>query len=128
VKTIQQTGASLIGILFFLIFIAFIGLLGFKLTPIYLSNYTVKSVLKSVKNDPRITKIQTKGEMQVAAKKMIIKNLQINNIYNINYNEIHTKKTLKGIEISIKYEERTRFLANIDLALTFDDSIKVDQQ
>ncbi len=124
----KQQGVSLLGILLFIICLSIIGMLGIKLTPIYITNHSVKSILTSMKNDQRLKSVQSVASLNLIAKRTLIKHLNVNGIASINYQNIQIKNLERGVRITIKYEQRTNFFANIDLVVKFDDQVKVELQ
>ena len=119
----QPQGATLLGILFFIVCITIIGMLAIKLTPIYITNHSVKTILISVKNDQRVKSAPSVASLNLIAKRTLIKHLNINQIASIDYADIHIENLERGVRISIKYEERTSYFANIYLVVKFDDCV-----
>ena len=122
----KQQGIGLLGILLLIICISIIGMLGIKLTPIYITNHSVKSILTSMKNDQRLKSAQSVASLHLIAKRTLIKHFNVNSISSINYQNIQIKNLERGVRITIKYEQRTNFFFNIDLVVKFDDQVKIE--
>lgn len=121
----KQRGISIIMTLFFIVCLLLVGTLALRLTPIYITNHTVKSILTSLQAAPQIQEVRTTRQLKATAKDLIMKRLAMNNIRHINNQNIQITTANNSIAISIKYQTRTRFFSNIDLIATFDDSVKV---
>ena len=72
----KQRGMTGLGWLTVLFLIGFFAFLGIKLAPIYLEHYSIKTVVKSLNDEPNITKT-TPSEVR----KLIMKRLKINSVY-----------------------------------------------
>ena len=71
----NQKGLTFISWLIILAIGGFFVMLGMKLTPIYLENQSVKSVVKSLNNDPLIRKTDTRGIRKIIKKRMKINSI-----------------------------------------------------
>ena len=116
----EQQGITGIG---FIIIAAFMGLFVFaalQLAPIYLEHIKVASILTDVKGEldgsqPTITSIRT----------AIGKRLDIESVSGINVTGFKLAKTDAGFQVSVSYESRARYIANIYLVVVFDKSVEI---
>ena len=109
-----------IGWLIVLMLIAFFALLIMKIGPIYLENYTIKTVVKSFKNEPRVTQ---KSAMKV--KDLVMRRLDINGVYDIKSQHVLVKKTPGVMNIEIKYKVQKPLIGNLEVLATFSEKIKL---
>ena len=114
----RQKGMTAIGWLVVLLLIAFFGLLGMKIGPIYMENYTIKTVVKSLKNEPRITQ-----ESAVKVKDIVMRRLDINGVYDIKSEHVKVKKTPGVMEVEINYKVQKPLIANLEVIATFSEKI-----
>ncbi len=116
----KQQGMTGLGWLTILFLIGFFAFLGVKIIPIYLENYQVKSVVKSLKQEPMITK-KTVGEIR----KLIKKRLKINSVYDLKKENIKIKKSGGLLTVEIAYEVRKPMLSNIFVVVSFSDKVEL---
>jgi hypothetical protein len=116
----RQRGMTGLGWLTVLFLIGFFALLTFKLAPIYLEHHSVKSVLNSLKDEPLITQ-RSKGEVL----KIIMKRLNINSIRDLKRDQVHIDKSGGVLTVSIAYSVRKNMLGNVDVIVSFDDSVEM---
>jgi len=117
----NQKGLTFISWLIILAIGGFFVMLGLKLTPIYLENQSVKSVVKSLDNDPMIRKTDTRG-----IRKIIKKRMKINSIYDFPQDAIKIKKTKSRLNIDITYNREEKIVANVYVLVKFSEKLSVD--
>jgi len=116
----RQRGMTGTGWLLVLFLIGFFSLLTLKLAPVYMENYTVKTVLASLEQEPLITK---KSVTEI--RKMIRRRMKVNGIYEFDKDAI--KITRKGgvTTVEIDYEVQKNVAGNVDLLIFFSDSVEL---
>lgn len=115
--THKQSGMSTMGFGLMLILITFLTAVTLKLIPVYIEHYYVVHSLESLQDnvDP-IRDDEIKG--------YLLKNFTINDVDNVDRQQIKVKHLEgKSREVSIEYEVRRSIIANIDVVITFSDSI-----
>ena len=115
----RQRGMTLIGWVIVLGLIAFFSLLALRLVPIYLDIYRIKTVLKSLPQEPFIAQ-KTPYEI----KQMLDRKLYINYVESVQANK-DFKVEQKGNKttVSIEHEFRTPFIGNVSLLVDYHDSV-----
>ncbi|MCW8908227.1 MAG: DUF4845 domain-containing protein [Sedimenticola sp.] len=116
----KQRGMTLTGWMTVIALILFFALLGMKIAPIYLENLTVKDVLKSLKEEPLITK---KTSAQV--KNMVMKRLNINSVYDLKSEHVSVKKSPGVMKVDITYTVQKKMVGNMDILVSFSDQIEL---
>ncbi len=116
----KQRGMTGLGWLTVLALIAFFSLLILKLAPIYLDHYSVASTVKSLENEPLITKT-TPGEIRSLLKKR----LKINYVSDLPKDAIKIKKAPGILKVDVNYQVRKPLFGNIELLLTFQEHIEL---
>lgn len=112
----KQAGASAPLMMVFLLMLAVILTLAFKLAPPIFEHWQVESVVESFHDDNDVTEL-TISEIQ----KRFNKRLVINNVRNFKSSEslfINKDEDLLSIEVS--YEVRVQVYRNIDAIMTFE--------
>jgi len=115
----RQQGLTAIGWLFILAIIAVVVLVGLRLTPVYLENFSVSSVLKdlSESND----RYATAGEVR----RTLLRRFKINNVDQLDPKDIIIARSGRYFEVIIDYEVRVPFVYNIDFIMTFENQAEV---
>ncbi len=116
----KQQGMTGLGWLFVLFLLGFFILLTFKLAPIYLEHYTIKSVLHSLEEEPYIT---TKSAHDV--RRMIMTRLTTNGVRDLKQESVDVQKASGRMKITIAYNVQKNMIGNVDLVVKFDDSLEL---
>ncbi|MBT8440357.1 MAG: DUF4845 domain-containing protein [Gammaproteobacteria bacterium] len=117
----NQKGLTFISWLIILAIGGFFVLLALKLTPIYLENQGVKSVVQSLNNDPLIRKTDSRGIRNIIKKRM-----KINSIYDFPKDAIKIKKTKTRLNVDITYNKEEKIVANVYVLVKFSEQLSVD--
>ena len=116
----KQQGMTGLGWLMVLFLLGFFTLLLFKLAPSYLENYSVKSVLNSLEDEPLIT---TKPVREV--QKMIMARLNTNGVRSLKSEAIKIEQSPGLLKVSITYDVQKHLLGNVDVLLRFDNKVEL---
>ena len=116
----KQRGMTGLGWLTIMFLIGFFAFLGVKIIPTFLENYQVKSVVKSLREEPMITK-KSVGEIR----KLIKKRLTINSVYDLKKEDIKIKKSGGVTTVEIAYEVRKPMVSNIFVVIAFSDKVEL---
>ncbi|MGD2081770.1 MAG: DUF4845 domain-containing protein [Chromatiales bacterium] len=111
-----MTGLGWLTIIALVIFFA---LMIVKIVPIYIENYSVKTVLHSLEEEPLITQ---KSVREV--RKIVERRLQINSVYDLD-NKVHIEKSSGVLTVDITYEVRKPMFGNIDIIVSFSDKVEL---
>jgi hypothetical protein len=98
----------------------FFVVLGMRLIPTYIENYSVKQVLQAVKQD-RQARDWSPGQI----KDSIIKRLKINSVYDFDRKWITVKKDKGRVRIEVNYEVRKNMVGNIDAVMSFQEQVEL---
>ena len=115
-KRKYQSGITMITWILLIGMIGFIGLFAFKLIPIYMDYSTVNSALTTV------AKNATPGESPAQIKMAIDNIFDVNSVNTVKVDDIGIKPGTdgKGVVLSLDYDARTNFVANVDLVVHFE--------
>lgn len=116
----HQRGMTLIGWVIVLGLIAFFSLLALRLVPLYLDIYRIKTVLKSLPQEPLITQ-KTPFEI----KQMIERKLYINYVESVQAKDFEVTRKGNKTTVSIEHEFRTPFIGNVSLLVDYQDSVEM---
>ena len=116
----KQRGMTGLGWLLILVIIGFFTLLIFKLAPAYLENYTIKSVLHSLEEEPLIT---TKSKRDI--EKMVMARLNTNGVRDLKSESIKIESSPGRLRVTIAYNIQKNILGNVDVLMKFNDSVEM---
>ncbi len=119
----KMRGLTGLSFLLLLALIGFFALLAIKLFPIYLEHYNVTSSLKSLQSEAWEEPLSKKE-----IKSLLMRRFQINDIAHVGKEQIKVKSQNSGKLVSIAYEVRKPFIGNIDLVVSFSDSLELQGQ
>jgi hypothetical protein len=120
VNRTKQRGITGLGWLTILFLIGFFALLTFRLAPIYLENYSVKTVLKSFEEEPLITQKSKKEIFN-----MVMARLNTNGVRDIKRDMVKIDKKPGILNIGIEYFVRKPMVGNIDIIVSFDEKVEM---
>ncbi|HEY4128213.1 MAG TPA: DUF4845 domain-containing protein [Gammaproteobacteria bacterium] len=114
----RQSGLTMITWILLIGMIGFIGIFAFKLIPIYMDYYTINNALVTV------AKGATPGESPAQLKSSIDNVFDVNSVETVKVNDIGIKPDPngKGLIMSLDYDARSNFIANIDLIVHFENT------
>lgn len=110
----KHAGMSSISLLMLIVVVAFFGLCGFKLAPLYMDNFTLNSTLKNLDVPRGQLNDMTSTEIRDAMGKAFAVNGVTRQPRDFNISRDSGRVT-----ISIDYEERVPLIYNLDVVATF---------
>lgn len=111
----NQTGLSSITLLLVLLAGAFILLAGFKIVPLYLDNYFVKSSIDSLQDED----IRKMSDRQI--RNALGRYFTINGVRDLNAGQVKIERETDKVIVKLDYEKRIDFIANIDVVVSFEN-------
>ena len=93
-----------------------------RIFPIYMENYTIKSVLEAVQGD---AKIDPKSKRAIW--ESISKRLFINEVYLIKREHVKMSRKNGKTTVTIAYESRRPYISNLFIGGTFSETIVIDR-
>lgn len=118
-----QKGMTGIGWILTLVLIAFFALIAMKIVPIYMTSFTVSSILSDVEQEPDMGS-KTPGEIL----QTIGKRFRVNMVKDVSRDNIYIDSTKNEIIVEIEYEVRRNFIGNVDLVLSFNKQANIPKQ
>jgi hypothetical protein len=114
----EQHGMTMISWLLMFMVLGFFVMLGLRLAPVYLENYTIKNALTSLQQEPLINR-KPIGEIR----RMLNRRFDINSIDHLSRENIKISRSGGVTKVAVNYEKRQPIIGNIDVIVTFDESI-----
>ncbi len=116
----RQKGMTFISLMLLFVIVGFFMLLLLKLGPIYLENYSVKTVLKNLSNDPFIA-TQSAEEIR----RQIENRLYVNEVRRLSSKDIKMNREGPKVTVNIDYQVQEHILGNVEALLTFSESVEL---
>jgi hypothetical protein len=116
----RQRGMSFITLMIVLAIAVFFVLIGIKMVPTYLENYSIREVLASVEKD--------RSSREMSRRRLrdnILRRLSINGVYNFPSDKIKFTNTKKGLHIAVDYEVRKPIAGNAFVVMVFSESADI---
>ncbi len=109
----QQQGMSMVAWLLLLAVGGTLLLAAFRLAPLYIDNYFIKSALDSLEQE-NIDEM-TNGAIRRKLDKLFL----INNVRDMSSKDIEIDRRQGNILVSLDYEQRVNFVGNVDFVVMF---------
>lgn len=119
----SQRGMTMVSWMVVLGIAVFFILIGVKMVPTYLENYSIRQVLKNMESDVKVRKMSP-GEI----KQSFLKRLRINSVYDFERDSITIKKEKFGTLLAVDYEIRKPVAGNVSIVMAFSESVTIPQQ
>jgi predicted membrane protein len=119
----RQNGMTMLSWLVVLAILVFFILIGIKMIPTYIENYSIKQVLVNMEDDRKV-RTMSPNEM----KKAFMKRLKINSVYEFPQNSIKIKKEKFGTRFAVDYEIRKPVAGNVSIVMVFSESALIRKQ
>ena len=117
----KQQGVTVITVAMGLVLLAFFVLIAVTVWPVYMENFNVNSHLNRLAEDSQ-AKSMTREEIY----KTLEKRFSIDDVKSVTRQDITiTGQPGEGYEVSVEYEVRKEFMANVDLVLYFNKTIRI---
>ncbi len=110
----SQRGMTLISWIVVIAFLLFQGIMAMNILPVYLTDASVKSVLKGLESDPTLSDANS-----AKIREVIMKRLKINNVYDFKKDYITIRKARQGYRVTVEYEPRGKLIGSLDFIVTF---------
>ncbi|MFT6310792.1 MAG: hypothetical protein ACJAQS_001158 [Porticoccus sp.] len=96
----------------------FIGLCAIKIAPIYMSGFTITSVIEEL-----TTEAATNGYDRRGIKDRLVKRFDMNSITAISPSDVEISFSDDQVALDANYEARVSFVFNIDVIVRFENNI-----
>ena len=116
----RERGLTMISWLLIFVMVGAFIMVGMKIGPVYLDHYSIKTIVKSLGQEPLISR---KPVHEIRS--MLFSRFDINNIRHLHKDNVTIRRSGGVTEIEVKYEERRNIVGNLDAVMSFQDSIKL---
>ena len=116
----RQQGMTAIGLILLLAVIALFALSAVRIIPIYMENFTIKSVLTAVQEDQKID-----AKSKAAIWKSVQKRLYINEVREIKRDHVEISRKNGQTTVTITYESRRPYIGPLFIGGSFSESVVI---
>ncbi len=115
-KQHKQRGLSALGILLVLTIAGFFLTIGTTIGPLYLDNSFVNAALQSLSSEP----IHKLSDSKI--RRRLQDSFTINNVRDVNAKDTVIERKKTATTVSLDYERRVHFFANVDIVVVFENT------
>ncbi len=119
----QQAGLTMVSWIFVLAILAFCGMFGFAVVPMYAENIYIEKALKSLIEPGRNLSEMSDAEIR----KKLLNFYLVNNVRSEGAQNIEIDRKTKSLLITIDYENRANLFWNIDVVTRFQNHLDAEQ-
>lgn len=116
----RQHGLTMISWMFVIAIGIFFILIGFKMIPVYMENYSLRHSMMGMQDDKRL-----RDEGPSGIKKSLQKRLRINGVYDLPMEAITVTKEDGHLRLDVKYEIRKPVAGNVAIVMSFAESVEI---
>lgn len=110
----KQRGLSLTSAVAWAVVLVFAALLAFKVGPAYIEYFAIKKNLKSIANDPEVSRTKSSVQSAFALRSAV------DDMHSISPSDLDVQKDGNKVVISASYSTRMPLFANISLCIDFN--------
>jgi hypothetical protein len=115
----RQSGMTVLGFLILAALVGVVGLAVVKVTPMYLKRMRMNQVLEDVQ-----TELQGQAATPTAIRNELARRFSIEDI-RLSTSAVKIAQSKEGYSLSVEYEERVPYLADIYLVLVYDKQVEI---
>ena len=113
----RQLGATLSGLLIWIVILVMGGIFAMKLIPPYIQNAEIKDIFNAIAHDQEMQNAPLKNIRESFEKRAMMNNITI-----IDATDIEIGRDAGGLMLSARYQEQLPLVGNITLVLDFNPS------
>lgn len=115
----SQAGMTALGFLFLAVLVGAVGFAGLKVTPMYIKNMRMNTILEDVKRD-----LSGNGPTPQSIRYELAKRFSVEDI-NIDVDALKITQSKNGFTLRVQYDERASYVANVYLVVAFDKQVEI---
>jgi hypothetical protein len=116
----NQGGMTMLSMIIVVVFLLFQGVIAMNVIPVYLTDSSIKDILKHLPNDHKAQGLSAK-----ALHAMVMKRFRLNSIYDIDSDVVVVKKGRGENIVTVEYEPRGKLVGNLDYIVSFKHKVRV---
>jgi hypothetical protein len=115
----RQAGITALGFLILATLVGVVGLAALKVTPMYIKNMRMNTVLENVQKE-----LNGQNTTPIAIRQAIAKQFSVNDI-NMDIDAIKITQAGQGYAVRVAYENRAPYVADIYLVVAYDKQVEI---
>ena len=115
----EQAGITALGFLILATLVGVVGLAALKVTPMYIKNMRMNTILEDVQNE-----LSGQGSSPGAIRVELAKRFSVEDI-NLDVEKIKITQSREGYSLRVQYEERAPYVADIYLVVAYDKQVEI---
>jgi hypothetical protein len=115
----SQAGMTVLGFLIIAALVGVVGLGALKVTPMYIKNMRMSTIMADVEKD-----LSGQSPTPVTIRQELARRFSVEDI-NLDTDALKITQSKNGFTLSIKYEERAPYVADIYLLVAFDKQVEI---
>lgn len=115
----SQAGMTALGFLFLAVLIGAVGFAALKVTPMYIKNMRMSTILEDVKRD-----LSGNGPTPQSIRYELAKRFSVEDI-NLDLDAMKITQSKNGFTLHVQYDERAPYVANMYLVVAFDKQVEI---
>ena len=116
----HEHGMTMISCLLILTVIGFFIMLGLKVGTVYMEHYSVRQVMKSIQHEPLVSR-----KPVAEIRKMLERRFDMNSIRSLKRDNVKIRRSGGVTKSDGNYEQRRPIVGNLDVLITFSESIEL---
>ena len=116
----KQKGMTMISWAVVLVFVGFQFLIAVKIIPVFAQDHTIGGLWKNLGNEAVLV-----GQTPEKIRNLILKRLQINNVYSLTRDDIKIKRAKGYYIVTVEYEPRGSIIGKLDYIVSFKHEAKI---
>ena len=115
----SQAGMTALGFLFLAVLVGAVGFAGLKLTPMYIKNMRMNTILDDVKRD-----MSGNGPTPQSIRYELAKRFSVEDV-NVDVDALKITQSKNGFTLRVQYDERASYVANVFLVVAYDKQVEI---
>jgi len=116
----RQAGITALGFLILATLCGVVGLAGLKVTPMYIKNMRMDTVLENIQRDE-----SGQSPSPVSIRNAFGRQFSVNDINDVDIEAIKITQSKAGFTVRVQYESRAPYVANIYLVVAYDKQVEI---
>jgi hypothetical protein len=115
----RQAGITALGFLILATLVGVVGLAGLKVTPMYIKNMRMNTILENIQNE-----LNGQSPSPAAIRTAFGKQFAVNDV-NLDIDAIKITQNKDGFAVRVQYESRAPYVADIYLVVAYDKQVEI---
>ena len=115
----RQRGITVLGFLILAGLFGVVGLAGIKITPMYIKNMRMDTILEDVKRD-----LSGNGPTPQSIRYELAKRFSVEDV-NLDVDALKITQSKNGFTLRVQYDERASYVANVYLVVAYDKQVEI---